>query len=145
MSPGWGQVVWQPVRQLLSPKWLARHALGVVAILGCLALGYWQWRRASAGNSLSWAYTLEWPLFAACAGWMWFRSARDDVRTGRGEDPYADVRPAPLTERPPTPRRAQRVVPVPDDDPETAAYNRYLAWLAANPDRKPSEYRPESG
>jgi hypothetical protein len=26
------------------------------------------------------------------------------------------------------------------DDPQLAAYNRYLAWLAANPDRSSADY-----
>lgn len=138
---GSAQVVWQPVQRLLAPKWLARHVVALVLIAGCLALGWWQWRRASDGNTLSWAYTLEWPLFAAFAGWVWFRAARDDVRTARGEDPYENVRPAPMTPRPARTVRATVV----EDDPENAAYNRYLAWLAANPDRKPSEYRDSPG
>jgi len=33
--------------------------------------------------------------------------------------------------------------PGPDDadDPQLAAYNRYLAWLADNPDARPADYR----
>ena len=31
-----------------------------------------------------------------------------------------------------------------DDDPELAAYNRYLAWLAADPSRRPQDY-PQKG
>jgi hypothetical protein len=42
---------------------------------------------------------------------------------------------------PVAPRRPPPPLVVDDeDDPQLAAYNRYLAWLAANPDRKPSEY-----
>lgn len=124
------------MRDLLTPRWLARHALAVVLIGGCLALGVWQFLRATGGNTLSWAYVFEWPLFAGFVGWMWLRAARDDLSRARGEDPYEAVRPAPLT-----PRRPPAPVTVDDgDDPQLAAYNRYLAWLAANPDRKPGEY-----
>ena len=31
-----------------------------------------------------------------------------------------------------------------DSDPELAAYNRYLAWLAADPGRRPEDY-PQKG
>jgi len=134
--------VWQPVRRLLGPRWLARHVVALVLAGGCLALGWWQLDRASSGNTLSWAYTLEWPLFALFVGWVWFRAARDDVQTARGEDPYERTRPEAM--RMPA-RQAARAAVVDDDDPENVAYNRYLAWLAADPDRKPSEYRDPPG
>ena len=51
-------------RFLFRPKWLGWHALMVLTVLGMLALGDWQFRRAESGNSLSWAYTFEWPIFA---------------------------------------------------------------------------------
>jgi hypothetical protein len=110
-----------------------------VLVGGCLALGLWQFSRATGGNTLSWAYVFEWPLFAGFVGWMWLRAARDDLTRARGADPFAAVRPAPLTPRRPSAPVAVDAV----DDPQLAAYNRYLAWLAANPDRKPSEYPSE--
>jgi len=128
------------MRQLFTPRWLVRHLLALVLIAGCLLLGLWQLSRATGGNMLSWAYTLEWPLFAAFVGWMWLRMVRDAVSTARGDDPYEAVRPAPLA--PLTPRKP--AAPTADDDPQLAAYNRYLAWLAAHPERKPSDYRPEA-
>jgi hypothetical protein len=134
------------VRRLFTPMWLARHALALALIAACLLLGAWQLGRAAAGNMLSWAYTLEWPLFAVFVGWIWVRAVRDDRSLARGEDPYADVRPPPLRRRPgsgwPPASAATRGDEA--DDPQLAAYNRYLAWLAANPDRKPSEYTSES-
>jgi DNA-binding transcriptional regulator of glucitol operon len=123
------------VRRLLSPRWLAVHALALVLFMACLALGVWQLLRATGGNTLSWAYTLEWPLFAAFVVWMWVRAVRDHLSQERGEDPYAQTRPPPIKPiaRPATVHN--------DEDPELAEYNKYLAWLAENPDRKPSEYR----
>ena len=47
---------------LLRPKWLCWHAFAVLATVGMLWLGDWQLHRAEAGNELSWAYTVEWPL-----------------------------------------------------------------------------------
>ena len=123
------------MRRLLSPRWLAVHALALVLVAACLSLGIWQYLRAAGGNTLSWAYTFEWPLFAAFVVWMWVRAVRDHLSQERGEDPYAEHRPPPIT-------AVKRPVAVSgDEDPELAAYNDYLAWLAANPDRKPSEYR----
>ncbi|HEV2450310.1 MAG TPA: hypothetical protein VGS62_00065 [Streptosporangiaceae bacterium] len=70
--PGW--------RFLLSPRWLGWHAAMVVSVAGMLALGYWQLRRAEAGNGLSWAYTFEWPIFAVMAVVFWAKTIRDEFR-----------------------------------------------------------------
>ena len=65
---------------LLRPKWLAWHLFAVVATVGMLYLGYWQLRRAEAGNELSWAYTFEWPIFAVCGVLFWVKSLREEVK-----------------------------------------------------------------
>ena len=52
-------------RFVITPRWLAWHAFTVVAVWGMLWLGDWQFHRAESGNALSWAYTFEWPIFAA--------------------------------------------------------------------------------
>jgi len=65
---------------LLRPRWLGWHAFVVVATAGMLLLGNWQLRRAESGNELSWAYTFEWPLFAAFTVFFWFKSLRDELR-----------------------------------------------------------------
>src|SRR5580658_4680579 len=69
-SPGW--------RFLISPRWLGWHLAMVVSVLGMLALGYWQFRRAEEGNALSWAYTFEWPVFAVFAVVFWAKTIRDE-------------------------------------------------------------------
>jgi hypothetical protein len=48
------------------------HLAGVVVVGGCLALGYWQYLRAAGGNTLSWAYVFEWPIFAGFAAYLWW-------------------------------------------------------------------------
>jgi hypothetical protein len=45
-----------------------------------LLLGDWQLHRAKSGNELSWAYTFEWPLFAAFTVYFWIKSLRDELR-----------------------------------------------------------------
>jgi hypothetical protein len=66
---------------LLRPRWLAWHLFAVVATLGMLWLGDWQLHRAEAGNELSWAYTVEWPLFAIFGVYFWAKSLRDELRS----------------------------------------------------------------
>jgi DNA-binding transcriptional regulator of glucitol operon len=128
------------VRQVLTPRWLGWHLLALVAFGGCLALGWWQFRRASGGNGLSWAYTFEWPVFAGFVVLVWAHAVRDALRGVTRERPAPDA-PPPLVPPPMAPPRS-RAVPTPadPDDPELSAYNRYLAWLNANPDRRPSEF-----
>ncbi len=66
-------------RAVLRPKWLCWHAFAVVAFAGMLWLGDWQWHCALSGNTLSWAYTFEWPLFAIFGVVFWVRTVRDEV------------------------------------------------------------------
>jgi hypothetical protein len=70
---------------LLRPRWLCWHAFAVLATAGMLWLGDWQLRRAESGNELSWAYTIEWPLFAAFGLYFWARSIRDEAREAGGQ------------------------------------------------------------
>ena len=53
------------------------HIALVIFVPGFLYLGDWQLHRALSGNGLSWAYTFEWPIFAAYAIYMWWRIVHD--------------------------------------------------------------------
>lgn len=150
------------MRRLLTSAWLAGHVLVAVAVVGMLWLGVWQYGRATAGNALSWGYTLQWPLFAGFTAFLWVREVRRRLRGEAGATPSADGRP-PATRVSPTDERREtaprsgpepairpavrqpvvtrRAVSVSDeDDPELAAYNDYLAWLNANPGARPADY-----
>lgn len=114
-------------------------AVGLVA--GFLALGWWQISRAAGGNTLSWAYAFEWPLFAAFVVFIWVREVRLTLRDG-SEVP---VSPAPSGPSATAFRRPVRTARQPvgyDDgtDPELTAYNRYLAWLNEHPGARPADY-----
>lgn len=41
-------------------------------------LTWWQFERAYHGNTLSWAYTFEWPLFGGYAIYVWWQLIHDD-------------------------------------------------------------------
>jgi hypothetical protein len=73
-------------RFLLSSRWLAWHAFAIVAFWGMCWLGDWQLHRALSGNSLSWAYTFEWPLFAVTGGFFWAKTIHDEFQL-RGDAP----------------------------------------------------------
>ena len=124
--------------RLTTPRWLARHVLALVLVAAFLALGWWQVGRAAGGNVLSYAYAVEWPLFAAFVVALWVREVRLELRPPSTVDPPPTAQPAgpgyvPFTP-PPRPAAAD------PGDQEVAAYNRYLAWLAADPTRRPADY-----
>jgi hypothetical protein len=130
-------------RGLWTPAWIARHVLALLLIAGCLGLGWWQFRRAAGGNALSWGYTFEWPVFAGFFAFLWFREvqlARRGGRPGAAEAPQPAVRRPGETVTVGRPVRVAVPTAPAEDDPETAAYNDYLAWLAAHPAARPMDY-----
>jgi DNA-binding transcriptional regulator of glucitol operon len=131
------------MKGLWTPAWIARHLLALVLTAGFLALGWWQFDRAAGGNTLSWGYTFEWPVFAAFVVFLWFREVQ--VARHSGQDPPAEPE-TPAEKLPGAPVTVGRPVRVPvraakpEDDPELDAYNDYLAWLAAHPGARPGDY-----
>lgn len=127
------------MRRLLTPAWLVRHVLAVALVCGFLALGWWQIGRAAGGNALSWAYAFEWPVFAGFVVFMWVREVRHTLRAAAPEEAAAETAPVSAGRRPV--RTASRRAEYDDGgDPELAEYNRYLAWLNANPGAKPADF-----
>ena len=91
-------------------RWLSRRALllhGEVLVVapGCAAAGWWQATRALAGNSLSWVYSVEWPLFAVLAliGW-WYLIHEDPAALAARKQ-----RPLPGSDAPTAPARVATV------------------------------------
>ena len=118
-------------RFLITPKWLGWHVFVIFSFLVMLWLGNWQLHRAESGNSLSWAYTFEWPLFAIFAVVFWVKTIRDEVhlppKPSRGmssRSPTAYRRPRRA------PRGQRRRWGAAEDNEELAPYNAYLARLA---------------
>jgi DNA-binding transcriptional regulator of glucitol operon len=113
------------MRRLLTPRWLAWHAFALAAVVVMVRLGLWQWHRSELTHSAqNLGYALQWPAFAVFAALLWFRVCQDAVRPPPGDEPTA------RKTRRPAQGPAAAVVPVTDEeDPELAAYNRYLARL----------------
>jgi hypothetical protein len=136
------------VRRLSTRGWIVAHVAVVLLVVGFLALGWWQVRRAAGGNMLSFGYAVEWPAFAAFVIFVWVREMRRALREPDAAPavPSAGERSAPSDggADAATPRavRRPRSGPAYDDsgDAELAAYNRYLAWLNANPHANRSAY-----
>ncbi|MDR2986461.1 MAG: hypothetical protein LBV34_16635 [Nocardiopsaceae bacterium] len=79
VSPSW--------RILLTPRWLGWHLFAVVAVVGMCWLGKWQFDRAMAGNTLSWAYTFEWPIFAIFGIVFWVKTIKDELHPAPEKPP----------------------------------------------------------
>ena len=76
-----------------------------LAELICIPAFFFELSRALSGNTLSWAYVVEWPFLAVYAVYMWRKMLREE----RG----LDVRPPADTSL--------------ADDPDLQAWNDYLA------------------
>jgi DNA-binding transcriptional regulator of glucitol operon len=113
-----------------SRRAIKLHVVILIVVPAFLALCLWQVSRALGGNSLSWAYVFEWPLFAAYAIYMWWRFVHEEAQDGSpGDTAAADpggqtTAAAPSAAPPPeTPEELK-------EDADLAAYNDYLAQLA---------------
>lgn len=72
-------------------RWLSGRALRLHAALlivggGCLYAGWFELSRARSGNELSWVYVFEWPIFAAFAGFIWWRALHEGNEGNEGNE-----------------------------------------------------------
>jgi DNA-binding transcriptional regulator of glucitol operon len=114
-------------RVWFSRRALKLHAVILIVVPGFLALCFWQVSRALGGNTLSWAYVFEWPLFAGYAVYMWWRLVHE---APEGTPPPASADNAaggPDASAAADPASSARQA---EEDAELAAYNAYLAQLA---------------
>ncbi len=117
-----------------TPRAIGLHVALVLALPTFAILGDWQYHRAIAGNTLSWAYTFEWPFFACYAIWMWWRIIHDQDLDAEGLEAQPQPERGPgetkhKREFRPGPSCRNSFDPFDESDPELAAYNRYLAQL----------------
>jgi hypothetical protein len=95
----------------LSSRALRLHLTLVLLVTAFCLLARWQVGRAVDGNTLSWAYAFEWPIFALYSFVIWWRLLHDE---------------APRRRRAPSTRRIARDAAA---DAERETYNAYLASL----------------
>lgn len=130
-GPRNGTHLWRTRRALLL------HLTLVVVVPAFVGLFWWQVQRVREGNTLSWAYVFEWPIFTAYAVYLWWKLLHDQI-----EDRADTISPRRRTAKGPRPKRAPVSSSVEGDEggqretEELAAYNRYLAELNASGRRK---------
>ena len=120
----------------VSSKYLSSRALGLhLALVGwvamCAVAAWWQVGRAIQGNSLSFLYAIEWPVFAVLGVLGWYallnmeRVSEDEVAERKAYE-----------ERMRAEARALRDAQAADEDPALAAYNDHLAEIAVQPKKR---------
>jgi hypothetical protein len=114
----------------LSRRAIKLHVVILIVVPAFLALCLWQISRALGGNTLSWAYVFEWPLFACYAVYMWWRFVHE---AAEDTPPPATARPDPGGSNSSAAALAgapEETAQEKEEDKEMAAYNDYLAQLA---------------
>jgi DNA-binding transcriptional regulator of glucitol operon len=109
-------------------------ALVIVAALGCLALGWWQWTRfeSNSGTFQNLGYALQWPFFAGFCVYAYRKFVRYEEAPQPANNGKTEIPAGLLPERPVVPRSSA------EDDPVLREYNAYLAELASN-DHEPQD------
>jgi len=67
------------VGRYFTPRCIGMHVTLLILLPAFAWLTWWQLSRALAGNTLSWAYTFEWPLFAGYAVYVWWQLIHDQT------------------------------------------------------------------
>lgn len=113
------------MKAFLSPRWLGRHALLLLALALLGRIGLWQWDKARAQDDWqNYGYAVQWWLFAGFAVFLWVKLVLDELDPARVQP---DEQPLPQPDRRPV---ARDVTVDEAEDPELAAYNAHLRRLA---------------
>jgi DNA-binding transcriptional regulator of glucitol operon len=120
------------VRRFFTPGWLGLHALAATLFGSFLWFGWWQFHRAMGGNDRSWGYTFEWPLFSVFVVVMWVKMIYDELHPEKQDE----VEKAKKADEAGIVTAAEVIKKDERDDPDLAAYNRYLARLSAEGGRR---------
>jgi DNA-binding transcriptional regulator of glucitol operon len=121
-------------------RWLALHVVVLAAGVTMVLLGRWQWRVAHVhhGSIQNYAYAFQWWAFTVFALFMWLRLIRDAAAPDEVESGSPVEAPAPAEALDVPYRRyvmpSSTSAPPVAGDAEHAAYNAYLAGLAARED-----------
>lgn len=120
----------------MKSKWWGPRALGLhVALMAWLAMcasaAWWQVGRAVQGNSLSFMYAVEWPVFGVLGVLGWFALLNMETVTAHKEAARRE-----FEERMRAEALAAREAAKAEEDPALAAYNDHLASLSTKTKRK---------
>jgi hypothetical protein len=129
-SPG-GQFADDPPGRLRGADAFRLHLTLVLGLALCISAFIFEVFRALGGNTLSWAYVFEWPIFAGFAIYMWWNLLHGSDGSSRSRKLATR---APSTDQVPE----QPVRPAVDDDKDEdlAAWEAYLRSMEADEARQ---------
>ena len=114
-----------------SPRAFGLHVALVIWIAMCAYAAWWQVGRAAEGNSLSYFYAIEWPVFAIFGVLGWYALLNMEKVTEEEEEVRREFEAMRRSEA----RAAREASRIPEDA-DLAAYNDHLAGLATKPKKK---------
>jgi hypothetical protein len=125
----------------LSKRAVSLHAAALVVVTGCAVAAWWQVNRAQDGNTLSYFYSVMWPVFGLLGLYFWWLlihtdydavglkgMRRQQARAAHAATDVVTASPPPLTTATDDPAVAATTG---EEDPELEAYNARLAELSS--------------
>jgi DNA-binding transcriptional regulator of glucitol operon len=114
-----------------SPRAIGLHLALIAWLLICGVLAWWQVGRAIQGNSISFFYAIEWPVFGIFGVLGWYALLNMDKVSEHQERARREYE-----EKMRADAQAARERAVEAEDPRLAAYNDHLADIAAAPKKR---------
>jgi len=114
-----------------SRRALALHLAVILWVAVAATAGWWQVGRAVQGNSLSFLYSIEWPVIAVLGVLGWFALLNMEKVTATQEKDRVEYEASMRAQA-----RAARAATVEEEDPALAAYNDHLANLSHVPKKR---------
>jgi hypothetical protein len=124
-----GRATDDPPGRLRGADAFRLHLTLVLGLALCISAFIFELYRALGGNSLSWAYVFEWPIFAIFAIYMWWNLLHGNDGSNRGRKPTTTT---PFTGQ----VAAQPESPAVEADPDLAAWEAYLRDMEADEARQ---------
>jgi len=120
----------------VKSKWftsrgLLLHLLLILWLALCASAAWWQVGRAVQGNSLSFMYSIEWPVFGVLGVLGWYAMLNLDRATDAELQERREYEEKMRASAQLARRNADE-----EEDPTLAAYNDHLAKLGAEPKKK---------
>lgn len=120
----------------MKSKYFSRRALGLhLALIGWIAMSasaaWWQVGRAIQGNSVSFLYSIEWPVIGVLGVLGWYSLLNMEKVTEHQEIARREYEEKMRAEALAARRRSEE-----SEDPTLLAYNDHLAELSTHPKKK---------
>jgi DNA-binding transcriptional regulator of glucitol operon len=113
-------------RKYFSPRAIGLHFAVIFWVLGCAFAAWWQVGAAIQGNSLSYLYSIEWPLIGVLGVVGWYSMLNSEKISEHKERARREYE-----EKMRADAQAEREQTRDQEDPQLAAYNDHLAQLSS--------------